>query len=74
MANATLVINDSAALIKDIYQTESYFHEDVWKIAKETMINNLRFAYNRLEDVPDVQYSIGDVINLLSSIKVEVKG
>lgn len=81
--NATLVINDGNGFESDIWQDNSHFNQEDWKSAIEGMNDVLKEIYKETDHNPekpvwevipdDKLYILGDVINMLSSIDIELK-
>lgn len=78
-ANATLVINDANGFEEDILQQVQDFTKKEWKIYPKALAQNLQDLYNNLLKTEEFGggttelYVLGDVINLLKAIDVEVK-
>lgn len=73
--NATLVINNSNNLMYDIWQYKNDFDKQQWKSAICSFCETLQDIYDNFsEDIPnDRLYVLGDVINLLGNIDLEVE-
>ena len=76
MANAKLIITDSRGFCNDIWQLRGAdgWTSENWQIAIDSLIEDMEHIYDD-EDIDDfLRYRLGDVINLLSKIDIEMKG
>ena len=75
--NGTLIINNSKKFANDIWQADSHFTEEEWGKAINYFARNLQDIYDWLDnedfDMQDKLYILGDVINMLNSIDIDVK-
>lgn len=78
-ANATLVVNNTNEFEEDILQQVQDFTENEWKDYIKSLAQNLQDLYNDLLKTEEYGggtaelYVLGDVINMLQAIDVEVK-
>lgn len=78
MKNGTLIINNSKNFANDIWQNESEFTEEEWKVAINSFADNLQDLYNYFCEKEDFEmadklYILGDVINMFNNIDVKIK-
>ena len=78
MKNATLVIKDNAGLEKDIWtEGNNNFTKDQWQEAIDNFADTLQKIYYagdyQLEIEDADLYILGDVINLLKAIDIEIE-
>lgn len=77
MNKTILQISNPEELEQEIWGYNPKFSKEEWEQAMATIRNNLQNIYNRLSEETggnEEVYSLGDAINLLNTLELEVKG